>query len=220
MHKFWSWLGLNLGKHWIAVVLVGGCLTLGLGYGTTKLKFSTDQSNYLNKTDQVYKDNVAYQGLFGGEAMITLVTMDPGHTVAELFTRNGITQWTNLANEIDASHKVLNVVTPLTALQWNDNLVKGPKGDVTQSVAGKILAADLTRDTSKAGQDAPRRIGVRDDRPHQRDTGRAAHDRQSAIPRLLALRQSSAERPEAHPGAPPRDLSRRPSRAGRRAAAR
>ena len=86
MHKFWSWLGLNLGKHWIAVLLVGRSLTVGLGFGMTKLKFSTDQSNYLNKSDQVYKDNVAYQKLFGGEAMVTLVTMDPGHTVAELFT--------------------------------------------------------------------------------------------------------------------------------------
>ena len=86
MDKFWAWLGLNLGKHWIAVLLVGGLMTVGLGFGATKLKFSTDQSNYLNKSDQVYKDNVAYQNLFGGEAMVTLVTMDPGHTVGELFT--------------------------------------------------------------------------------------------------------------------------------------
>ena len=154
MHKFWSWLGLNLGKHWIVVLLVGGILTLGIGYGTTRLEFSTDQSNYLNKSDQVYKDNVAYQKLFGGEAMITLVTMDPGHTVAELFGAGRTEQWANVANRIDGSHKVLNVVTPLTALEWNANLVKGPGGDVTQSVAGKILAADLTRDTSKAGQTA------------------------------------------------------------------
>ena len=154
MHKFWSWLGLNLGKHWIAVLLVGGILTVGLGYGTTKLKFSTDQSNYLNKSDQVYKDNVAYQKLFGGEAMVTLVTMDPGHTVAELFTADGIKQWTDIAKKIDASHQVLGTVTPLTALQWNNKLVQGPKGDVTQSVAGKILAGDLARDKSKAGQAA------------------------------------------------------------------
>ena len=68
----------------------------------TKLEFSTDQSNYLNKSDQVYKDNVAYQSLFGGEAMITLVTMDPGHTVAELFTADGIKQWTQVAAKIRA----------------------------------------------------------------------------------------------------------------------
>jgi hydrophobe/amphiphile efflux-3 (HAE3) family protein len=154
VRRFWSWLGLNLGRHWIVVVLIGGILTVGLGYGTTKLEFSTDQSNYLNKSDQVYKDNVAYQKLFGGEAMITLVTMDPGHTVAELFTADGIRQWTNIAKRIDGSHMVLNVVTPLTALQWNDSLVRGPGGDITRSVAGKILASDLVRDPSKAGRAA------------------------------------------------------------------
>jgi uncharacterized protein len=152
--KFWSWLGLNLGKHWIVVMLVGAVVTVGLGFGTTKLEFSTDQSNYLNKSDQVYKDNVKYQKLFGGEAMVTLVTMDPGHTVAELFTADGIKQWTKVAAEVHASHQALNVVTPLTALQWNDSLVKGPNGDVTQSVAGKILTADLSRDPSTKGKAA------------------------------------------------------------------
>ncbi len=154
MQRFWSWLGLSLGKHWIAVMVVGGILTLGLGYGTTKLKFSTDQSNYLNKSDQVYKDNVAYQKLFGGEAMLTLVTMDPGHTVAELFTPNDVQQWTKVAREIDRSPRVLNVVTPLSALQWNVNLIKGTNGDVTSSVVGKILAADIARDPSAKGKTA------------------------------------------------------------------
>ena len=152
MHRFWSWLGLNLGKHWIAVLLVGAVVTVGLGFGTTKLEFSTDQSNYLNKSDQVYKDNVAYQRLFGGEAMVTLVTMDPGHTVAELFTPDGIKQWTKVAAKIRASGQVLSVVSPLTALQWNDNLVSSPSGDITQSVAGKMLAGDLARTKSKAAQ--------------------------------------------------------------------
>jgi hypothetical protein len=152
--KFWSWLGLNLGKHWIAVLLVGSVVTLGLGYGATKLEFSTDQSNYLNKSDQVYKDNVAYQELFGGEAMVTLVTMDPGHTVAELFSRADIAQWRKIAAQINASPNVLGVISPLTALQWNANLVNGPNGDVTQSVAGKVLAEDLAREKTKTGQAA------------------------------------------------------------------
>ena len=77
---------LNLGKHWIVVLTIGAVLTVGLGYGITKLEFSTGQDSYLNKSDQVYKDNVAYQKLFGGQAMLTLVTMDKGHTVTELFT--------------------------------------------------------------------------------------------------------------------------------------
>ena len=86
MHKFWGWLGLNLGKHWIRVLVIGAIVTVVLGYGITNLEFSTGQDTYLNKSDQVYKDSVAYQKLFGGEAMLTLVTMDKGHTVSELFT--------------------------------------------------------------------------------------------------------------------------------------
>ena len=93
VHKFWGWLGLNLGKHWIVVLTVGAVLTVGLGYGITNLKFATGQDSYLNKSDQVYKDSVAYQKLFGGQAMLTLVTMDKGHTVNELFTPENIAQW-------------------------------------------------------------------------------------------------------------------------------
>ena len=93
MHKFWGWLGLNLGKHWIAVLVVGAVVTVGLGFGITQLKFATGQDSYLNKSDQVYKDSVAYQKLFGGQAMLTLVTMDEGHTVNELFTPENIAQW-------------------------------------------------------------------------------------------------------------------------------
>jgi hypothetical protein len=144
VHKFWGWLGLNLGKHWIAVVTVGTIVTVVLGLGMTKLQFSTSQDNYLNKSDQVFKDNVAYQKQFGGEAMVSLVTMKPGHTVAELFTPENIAKWEAADKVLTDSGKILDVVTPLTALQWNDNLVKSANGDPTQSVAGKILTSALT----------------------------------------------------------------------------
>jgi hydrophobe/amphiphile efflux-3 (HAE3) family protein len=144
VHKFWSWLGLNLGKHWILVLTVGALVTAFFAYGCTKLEFSTGQENYLNKSDQIYKDNVKYQDLFGGEAMVTLVTMKPGHTVAELFDASGVQQWTAVAKEITDSHKVANVVTPLTALQWNDKLIEGPGGNPLAGVAGKIIAGAIT----------------------------------------------------------------------------
>ena len=41
-----------------------------LGFGITQLEFATGQDSYLNKDDQVYNDNVAYQDLFGGQAML------------------------------------------------------------------------------------------------------------------------------------------------------
>src|SRR5664279_4992646 len=120
-------------------------VTVGLGYGITKLEFSTGQDSYLNKSDQVYKDSVAYQKLFGGEAMVTLVTMDKGHTVNELFTPKNIAQWNAVSKKLHASGEIVNTVTPLTALQFNDALVLGPGGDPTQGVAGKILLAGVAR---------------------------------------------------------------------------
>jgi hydrophobe/amphiphile efflux-3 (HAE3) family protein len=135
----WEWLGLNLGKHWIAVLTVGAVVTLVLGYGATKLEFSTGQENYLNKTDQVYKDNVAYQKLFGGEAMLSLTTLQPGHTVAELFTPENIAKWKAVEAKIRANPRVLDVVGPLDAMNWNAALVKSPDGNPTDSPAGKAL---------------------------------------------------------------------------------
>ena len=150
MERFWSWLGLNLGKHWVLVLVVGTLLTVGLGLGATQLEFATGQDSYLNKSDQVYEDNVAYQDLFGGQAMVTLITMDEGHTVAELFTPDGIEQFTTFSKTMEDSGQVESVVTPLTALQFNDALVTSPTGDPTQSVAGQILLGASQRDTEGA----------------------------------------------------------------------
>ena len=154
MHKFWGWLGLNLGKHWIIVLTLGAVLTVGLGYGITNLKFATGQDSYLNRSDQVYKDNVKYQKLFGGQAMLTLVTMQPGHDVTELFTKANIAQWKAIEHTLRANSQIANVVSPLTALEFNDALVRSPSGDPSQGVAGQILLAGLARDTSPAGSAA------------------------------------------------------------------
>ncbi|MGZ6975054.1 MAG: efflux RND transporter permease subunit [Acidimicrobiia bacterium] len=154
MHKFWGWLGLNLGKHWIVVMCIGAILTVGLGYGITNLKFATGQDSYLNKSDRVYKDSVAYQKLFGGQAMLTLVTMDKGHTVKELFTPANIAQWKSIGKNLQDSGQIVNSVSPLTALQFNDALVTGPNGDPTQGVAGKIMLDAISREKSPAAQAA------------------------------------------------------------------
>jgi uncharacterized protein len=152
VHKFWGWLGLNLGKHWIAVLSIGAVITVILGYGITNLKFATGQDSYLNKSDQVYKDSVAYQKLFGGQAMLTLVTMDKGHTVNELFTPKNIAQWNAIEKKLRDSGEIINTVTPLTALKFNDALVTGPNGDPTQGVAGKVMLDAITREPSAAGK--------------------------------------------------------------------
>jgi hydrophobe/amphiphile efflux-3 (HAE3) family protein len=144
MRRVWSWMAINFGKHAGIVGVIGLAITLLLGLGITKLDFATGQDSYLNKDEQVYKDSVAYQSLFGGQAMVTLFTMDEGKTVADWFTPENIDHMTQVAEELRNTDGVLTVISPLTALEFTQAMVTGPPeapDDVTQSVAGQALLA-------------------------------------------------------------------------------
>lgn len=154
MQRFWSVLAVQLGKRAGLVSVVGLLVTLGLGFGITKLEFATGQDSYFNKSDQIYKDSVAYQDLFGGQAMITLATMDEGHTVAELFTAENREQWKTVSQELHDSGQVLGVITPLDIMKFNEALVQSANGDPTQSMAGRALLAATERDPDTEGQAA------------------------------------------------------------------
>jgi hydrophobe/amphiphile efflux-3 (HAE3) family protein len=154
VHNVWSWLGLHLGRRAGVVAIVGLILTLVLGFGLTKLEFATGQDSYLNRDEQIYKDSVAYQDLFGGQAMVTLVTLDEGHSVNELFTEENLAKWTALEQELRETKLLFGIVTPQTALQFTDNLVQSPSGNPAESVAGKVLLGATARDPSDAGKAA------------------------------------------------------------------
>ena len=72
MQRFWSVLAVTLGKRAGLVSVIGLLVTIVLGLGITQLEFATGQDSYLNKDDRVYTDNVEYQDLFGGQAMLTV----------------------------------------------------------------------------------------------------------------------------------------------------
>src|SRR5215831_20466979 len=147
MQRFWSYIAVQLGKHAIVVTVVGLLVTIALGLGITQLDFATGQDSYLNKSSQVYKDNVVYQRLFGGEAMLTVIAMKPGHTVDELFDGNGRAQFTRFHDALAKSGAVEGVVSPLTILEFDNSLVSSPNGDPTASVAGKALLAAQAAET-------------------------------------------------------------------------
>jgi hydrophobe/amphiphile efflux-3 (HAE3) family protein len=146
MRRVWAWMGVNLGKHAAIVGVAVLAVTLLLGLGITRLDFATGQDSYLNKDDQVYKDNVAYQGLFGGQAVVTLFTLDEGTDVVDLFTPENIERMRRVERRLDETDGVLGVVTPLTALEFTASLVASDSGDVTQSVAGQALLSASERD--------------------------------------------------------------------------
>ncbi|MGQ0431964.1 MAG: efflux RND transporter permease subunit [Microthrixaceae bacterium] len=154
MHKFWSRLALNLGKHAGIVSIVGLVITVVLGAGITKLEFATGQDSYLNKDEAVYRDSVAYQDLFGGQAMLTLVSVDDG-TIVDLFTPENVATWKAIEAELRGGGALIsNIVTPLTAVQFNQDLVIPASGNPIEGVAAKILLAAGERDPSPQGKAA------------------------------------------------------------------
>ena len=149
MQRFWSWLAVELGKRAGLVAVIGLLLTLIAGYGTTKLQFATGQDSYLNPSDQVAKDNVAYQDLFGGEAMLVLLTANDGKDIVDLSNPHNLAEMQRVTDELRSHPDLISaVVTPQTALEWSDNLIqKTPDGvvttDPTASVAGAATLAAL-----------------------------------------------------------------------------
>lgn len=162
MQRFWSWIAVELGKRAGLVAAIGLVLTGALGYGITKLDFATDQDSYLNKDDQIYKDSVEYQSLFGGQAMLTVYRLDEGTTLVDLLSPENQETFERLADEIKEAEGVRAVITPLTAVEFSDRLIQltptgEPAADPTQSIAGGALAsaAGLVPDTDPALVETP-----------------------------------------------------------------
>ena len=197
MHKFWSWLGLNLGKHWIIVLTIGAVLTVGLGYGITKLEFSTGQDSYLNKSDQVYKDNVAYQHLFGGQAMLTLVTMDEGHTVERALharERSPVARGREGSSVKAATSSTSSARSPrssTTTRSYGARPATRPRAS-----PAKILLGAVAREQVAGGSGGAQRRRGADADAAERDPAGAASARQPDVRRLPHPRQ-----PRKHPQA-------------------
>ncbi len=156
MQRFWAWLGLNLGKRAGVVSIVGLIITVALGFGIPKLEFATGQDSYLNKDEDVYKDSVAYQDLFGGQAMVTLVTVGEGHDLTELFTPENVAQWEQVEADLreQGGDQIFGVVTPLTALEFTNALVLPASGNVVEGVAAQLLLGATDRDPTEEGKAA------------------------------------------------------------------
>ena len=180
----------------MSVVLVA--VTAVLGFGITQLEFATGQDSYLNSDEQVYKDTVAYQDLFGGQAMLSLVTMDEGHTVNELFTPENLAVWETVEAELRDSGAV-RVASSARAprSQFTDALVAPSKPDGTVNTSperrsprasppgSSSAPATPERNTAPDGTvdeasiDARRASSLDDRRPHLGDPRRPACPRRT-----------------------------------------
>ena len=140
VQKFWRWLGLNLGKHWIIVLV-------GRRAGHRRARLRHHEPEVLDRPGQLPQQE--RPGLQGqrrlpealrrrGDGRARHDGQGP-HRQRAVHPRRTSRSGHASSKQLHDSGKVVNVVTPLTALQFNDALVRSPAGDPTQSVAGKIL---------------------------------------------------------------------------------
>lgn len=146
MQRFWSNLAVQLGKRAGLVGVLGLVVTLFAGVGITQLRFATGQDSYLNRDDVVAIDNVEYQRLFGGQAMLSVISLADGTGVESLFDAEGRSRMERFARQLEPGpgRPVHSVITPLTALEFSNALVSSPDGDLTRSIAGTALLDALS----------------------------------------------------------------------------
>lgn len=137
--KFWTWLARRLGDHAGLVGLIGLVFTIVIGLGVTQLEFATGQDSYLNADSQVYADNQVYQDLFGGQAMLSVIDINDGYTVEDLFTPENQAIFKDIEQRLLETEHVLGVISPLTALEFSARLVASESGNPTESIAGQAL---------------------------------------------------------------------------------
>src|SRR5918994_721816 len=96
-----------------------------------------------------------HAGIVGaiGQAMLTLFTMEGGRDVVDLFTPENIQHMQQVDEQLHAVDGVEAVVTPLTALQFTQNLAVSDSGDPTQSVAGQALLGAREGEPDPAAQE-------------------------------------------------------------------
>ncbi|MEZ5217721.1 MAG: MMPL family transporter [Ilumatobacteraceae bacterium] len=146
MEQFWRWLGTALGKYWKIVALVVVAITVVLGLGARNIEFATGQDSYLNPDSQIAIDNVGFQEDFGGETVILLFTATDGADVSDLFAGPNLAELERITAELQGVAGSYAVVTPLTSLQFSDQLLSGGVGSVG---SGALLSA-ASRDTAGA----------------------------------------------------------------------
>ncbi len=143
MSEFWNKVGRLLSRRTVATLVVVVLVTIGLGFGLKKLDFATGQDSYIDPSSQVAKDNKAYQDLFGGESMVVLFTVDEGKSIVDLFTPQNVAQFKDVEKQMLANEAVQSVVSPLTLLQWTQDLI-------LKGVASDIIARTIAREPDSA----------------------------------------------------------------------
>jgi hypothetical protein len=144
MEHVWIRAGRWSSQHTLIVSVAVLAVTAVMAVGAGRLKFETGQDSYLDADSQAAQDNHRYQELFGGESMVVMFTMPEGTTVVDLFTPDNLARFESIGDTLhEPGSGVENLITPVTALQWTQDMV-------TSGAATRIIAAATEREPDAA----------------------------------------------------------------------
>lgn len=175
MKRFWTVLATTAARRAGLVTVVGLLLTLTMGFGATRLTFATGTDSYLNADDPSYLTSVDFADRFGGDANLSVITMDEGHTVAELLTDpHNDEQLAAATAELRDIDEMLAVVDLRTTLEFTNSMISSDPDNPT-------LATLLDSVGARALADATERFEGHDKEVREADTA-ATIARVTAIP--------------------------------------
>jgi uncharacterized protein len=141
----WTAIGAWLARRTGVVLAIAAVVTVALAPGVAQLEFATGQDSYLDRDSQIAVDNRSYQGLFGGETVIVLLTAQEGHEVGELMAPENVARLAAIPAALEGRAEVFTTITPDMAITWSSDLV-------TSGTATAALAGAAARDPDPDGQ--------------------------------------------------------------------
>jgi len=114
MSRVWERAGSTIRKRLALVAVVALVGTVALAFGLPMLAFRTSQDTMVSPSSQVYRNDVLYQGLFGGEVMVVIYHGD----VRQLFSPANRAALAKLDDQLGARSDIHAVVSPLDAANF------------------------------------------------------------------------------------------------------
>ena len=143
---------------WLTVVMV--VATVLLAAGLPRLEFRSSQDTMVSPDSAVYRENLRYQGAFGGEVMVVVFDGD----IHQLFTAENRAELDRLTSELQRTGRFHAIIGPDTALEFAAEQIE-VSAPLTLAAYERDLAAATTQEErdriaaafeARAAADGPR----------------------------------------------------------------
>jgi hypothetical protein len=117
-------------------------VTVVFALGVPLLDFETSQEALIGEDHPISVQNAEFQRDFGGEAMIAVLTAEPGRRIDDLFTEGNLDELRRLEESLRGTGRFHSVIGPATALDYG--LVQFSAGEGMITAAGERVEREAT----------------------------------------------------------------------------